>query len=161
MKLNRILCPIDFSPYSQAANYYASVFADTCQAEIVYLSVAWPPSIEKNTENRLDDLYIELTNKVRPLIHEVRHSFEVRDGDPAKEILRLATERNVDLIVMGTHGRTGSSRLLYGSVCQKVLRRANCPVMAVKLSVKTDWVLPETENPRGGKIEPTATPKPN
>jgi len=160
MKLNRILCPIDFSPYGQAANYYASVFAENCQAEIIYLSVAWPPSIEKNVENRLDDLYLELTTKVRPLIHEVRHTYEVRDGDPAKQILQLATERNVDLIIMGTHGRTGSRRLLYGSVCQKVLRRASCPVMAVKLSFKTDWVLPETGDQRG-ENEPTASTKPN
>jgi universal stress protein A len=159
MKLNRILCPVDFSPYSQAANYYASMFAETCQAEVIYLSVAWPPANE-DVEDRLDDLYIELTSKIRPLILDVRHKFEVRDGDPAKEIVRLASEQRVDLIVMGTHGRTGSSRLLYGSVCEKVLRHAACPVMAVKLSFKTDWVLPEADEARPGKNEPPAFTKP-
>lgn len=143
MNLNRILCPVDFSPYSQAANYYASMFADGCRAEIIYLACAWPPT-KDDIETRLDDLYAELTLRVRPLLPDVRHVFEVRAGDPAKEIVKFASERNVDLIVMGTHGRTGPGLLMYGSVCQKVLRRSLCPVMAVKMSLNPKWLLPPT-----------------
>ena len=53
------------------------------------------------------------------------------DGDPLVEILRAAAESNCDLIVLGTHGRTGFRRLLLGSVAEQVLRRAPCPVLSV------------------------------
>jgi nucleotide-binding universal stress UspA family protein len=53
-------------------------------------------------------------------------------GDPATEIVALAEEENVDLIVMGTHGRTGIKRLLMGSVAEAVVRRASCPVFTYK-----------------------------
>lgn len=57
---------------------------------------------------------------------------QVREGDPVDIILRAAEETNSDMIVMGTHGRTGLSRLLVGSVAEAVLRKASCPVMTVK-----------------------------
>jgi universal stress protein A len=62
----------------------------------------------------------------------VNISREVRQGQSAEEIVRLATERKADLIVMGTHGRTGLARLLAGSVAESVLRTAPCPVLAVR-----------------------------
>ena len=58
--------------------------------------------------------------------------FRVRDGDAAEEILREAEEAKANLIVIGTHGRTGLGRLLMGSVAEAVLRRARCPVLTVK-----------------------------
>jgi len=54
------------------------------------------------------------------------------DGDPASEILRVAADNKADLIVLGTHGRTGLGRMLMGSVAEQVLRRATCPVLSVK-----------------------------
>lgn len=56
----------------------------------------------------------------------------MRGGQPADEILNVVREEKADLIVMGTHGRRGLSRLLLGSVAEAVLRRAHCPVLAVK-----------------------------
>jgi universal stress protein A len=56
----------------------------------------------------------------------------VAEGDPAEMILRVAEEVHADLIVMGTHGRTGLSRLLMGSVAEQVVRRAPCPVLTMK-----------------------------
>jgi nucleotide-binding universal stress UspA family protein len=53
-------------------------------------------------------------------------------GEPAEEIIRFAKEENVDMIVMGTHGRTGFSRLLMGSVTEQVVRGAPCPVLTIK-----------------------------
>lgn len=147
MKLNRILCPIDYSPFCRAANFYASLFADECGAAVIFLNVGEPSAGKSDVEATLDDLYAELSTTMRPFIHDVRHSFEVRFGDPAKEILKLSSERNVDLIVMGTHGRTGANHLLHGSVCEKVLREAGCPVMAVKSALNVDWVLADA----GGK----------
>ena len=55
------------------------------------------------------------------------------EGDPAEEIVRYGRDAGIDLIVMGTHGRTGLERLLMGSVAEKVLRDAPCSVMVVKL----------------------------
>jgi nucleotide-binding universal stress UspA family protein len=55
------------------------------------------------------------------------------EGDPATEIIRYATASNIDLIVMGTHGRTGLERLLLGSVAEQVLRGAPCSVLVAKL----------------------------
>jgi nucleotide-binding universal stress UspA family protein len=57
----------------------------------------------------------------------------LKEGDPATEILRLAEERKVDVIVMGTHGRTGLGRLLMGSVAEQIVRKAPCPVLTVRL----------------------------
>ena len=56
----------------------------------------------------------------------------VRAGYPAEEILRLAEARHADMIVMGTHGRTGFDRMLFGSVAEKVVMAAACPVLTVK-----------------------------
>jgi nucleotide-binding universal stress UspA family protein len=61
---------------------------------------------------------------------EVRH--RLAEGDPAEEILRAAEEEGADLIVMGTHGRGGLSRLLMGSVAEAVMRKALCPVLTVR-----------------------------
>jgi nucleotide-binding universal stress UspA family protein len=62
---------------------------------------------------------------------------EVAAGDPATAIVRLARERGVDLIVMGTHGRSGLAHMLVGSVAEKVMRQAPCPVLTVKMSTLT------------------------
>lgn len=63
--------------------------------------------------------------------------FLIRDGEPADAILRAADEVGCDLIVMGTHGRTGLDRFLLGSVAEAVLRRAHCPVVTVRSSLAT------------------------
>ena len=142
MRLFRILCPIDFSFHSDVANFYASVFAQSFDAEIIYLNVNWPPNNSGPIEDRLDDLYSRLSTQVRPFVHDVRHRFEVRDGEPASQILKLAEDLNVDLIIMGTHGKTGSAKLLHGSVCEKVLRKSEFPVMAVKSTNNMQWIFP-------------------
>jgi universal stress protein A len=146
MKINRILCPIDYSGHSKAANYYASLFAKESGAQIIYLNVNWPPTNDP-VEARLDDLYRKLSTEVCPFAVGVLYNFVVRDGIPANEILKLAEEQNVDLIVMGTLGKTGLSHLLHGSVCEKVLRRAKCPVMAVHDGPKFDRTMSDSTQP--------------
>ena len=73
--------------------------------------------------------------------------FQVREGDAAEEILRVAEEAEVDLIVIGTHGRTGLGRLLMGSVAEAVLRQARCPI----LTVKSPAVASAAESGRAGR----------
>src|SRR5207247_9050465 len=58
------------------------------------------------------------------------------EGDAAKEIVELARDSQCDLIVMGTHGRTGLGRLLMGSVAEQVMRRAPCPVLTIKAPIE-------------------------
>jgi nucleotide-binding universal stress UspA family protein len=67
------------------------------------------------------------------LAPEVDVAYRVAEGNPATEIVRLAGELPANLIVMGTHGRTGLGRLLMGSVAEAVLRRAPCPVLTLKV----------------------------
>ena len=83
----------------------------------------------------LDDYSEAMLARLRDLVPEAfRDTWEVEVavGHPADTIVRLARERNVDLIVMGTHGRTGLGHVVLGSVAEKVVRLASCPVLAVK-----------------------------
>ena len=121
------------------------------------MNVAEPSKKEHDGDGALDDAYMELSTKIRPFVPELRHEFEVRSGNPAKEIVDVANQRNVDLIVMGTRGRTGTSHMLHGSVCEKVLRNAACPVMAVKSDLDLDWFLSEDERPAGIENDPEST----
>ena len=71
--------------------------------------------------------------QIRPLNPNIPVRHVLLEGDPAEEIIRHAAEARADLIVMGTHGRTGLARLLMGSVAEKVLRGATCSVLVVKM----------------------------
>ena len=83
----------------------------------------------------LDDYGEEMLTRLRDLVPEAfRDTWEVEIavGHPADTIVRLARERNADLIVMATHGRTGLGHMVLGSVAEKVMRLAPCPVMTIK-----------------------------
>ena len=92
-----------------------------------YLRVARPPSEHESLQERLREVYTPDS----PLDVE----YQTREGDAAEEILRAAEETRSDLIVMGTHGRTGLRRLLAGSIAETVLRKARCPVLALRPQV--------------------------
>ncbi len=70
---------------------------------------------------------------IKPSSEGVRLEHRLVRGEPAKEILRLAEDENAEMIVMGTHGRTGLMRALMGSVAEQVVRNAACPVLLVKI----------------------------
>ncbi|MBL9122774.1 MAG: universal stress protein, partial [Planctomycetaceae bacterium] len=72
-------------------------------------------------------------DKVVPTVPGVACSHRLLSGDPAEELLGLATAESVDLIVMGTHGHTALAKLLLGSVAEAIVNRAACPVITVKL----------------------------
>lgn len=78
---------------------------------------------------------------VKPHDPAVACDYRLVDGEPAAEITKLAKAENVDLIVMSSHGRTGLGRLLMGSVAEAVMRQAECPVMIVKQTEKTEAAL--------------------
>jgi nucleotide-binding universal stress UspA family protein len=133
-----ILFPTDFSPASQEALVWATSLARDCGARLVIVHVEEPPMAYGGGE-----LYygIETTNRdelrksladVVPADPAVRCQHKLLVGDPATAIVETAEHDNADLIVMGSHGRTGITRLLMGSVAEAVVRRARCPVLTVK-----------------------------
>jgi nucleotide-binding universal stress UspA family protein len=72
-----------------------------------------------------------------PKLRELRLETKMVEGHPAETICRVAKEEGCDLIVMGTHGRSGLGRLLLGSVAEQVLREAACPVLTVKMPAES------------------------
>jgi nucleotide-binding universal stress UspA family protein len=138
LALRTILHPTDFSDYSAYAFRLACALARDYGARIVVLHVATPPVVVYG-EGVLPPEPEGYKERLREQLHQVvsqdpKVPVEHRlvEGDAATEILRLAGETKCDLIVMGTHGRTGLGRLLMGSVAEQVVRKAPCPVLTVK-----------------------------
>jgi nucleotide-binding universal stress UspA family protein len=137
IRISKILYPTDFSSHSNQAYFHAVALAEKHGANLT-IAFVYSPSFfgtaEVHGEAGGDRGYwrnqLEQIRPVDPRI-PVRHVF--LEGDPATEIVRYAFDAGVDLIVMGTHGRTGLERLLMGSVAEKVMREAKCSVLVVKL----------------------------
>jgi nucleotide-binding universal stress UspA family protein len=143
--LHRILVPTDFSKHSHNALTYATAFAEKFGAELYLLhvvqdlalfipeavSVAPPvaPPIEQMTAAVREALerVVRENDLGRLTVHP-----EVRQGTPFYEIIQFAREAGVDLIIMGTHGHSGLAHVLLGSVTEKVVRKAPCPVLTVR-----------------------------
>jgi universal stress protein A len=138
MNAKTILYATDFSPASEQALEMAASLARDSQATLIILHVEEPPVAYGGGElyygiegiNR-EELLAKLRD-TRPADPNVACLHKLMVGDPAEAILQLVESENVDLIVMGTHGRRGITRLLMGSVAETVVRRANCPVLTVK-----------------------------
>ncbi len=137
MKFKRILCPIDFSDSSSAINEYACRIAGATGAEVVFLHVLLPDvSIGAATTfdpRRDEQQALKQLKQLTPVENGIPYDYAVRLGRAADQIVLYAVENDADLIVLGTHGRTGLKRVLMGSVAEAVIRRADCPVLAVKL----------------------------
>lgn len=144
-KPSRILVPIDFSNASLEALDMGASMARQMQAELIVLTVAqWPDqdpayytsyADKRCVEESLQCLFSDrLQTMIRsaPWAEERMPRIVVRQGKANEEILRVAEEERVDLIVMGTHGRRGVGRMLLGSVTEDVIRRAAYPVLAVR-----------------------------
>ena len=141
MNIKRILVPVDFSEYNSTANEYASMLAKSTDARIVYFHAFLPDVIYGNpglfdsaAEERR--LLKQMEETFKPTVKEVVASYVVEFGTPADRIVDFANENEIDLIVMGTHGRTGLKRVVMGSVAESVVRRAECPVLAIKADAK-------------------------
>ena len=140
MDIKKILCPIDFSDFNQAANEYASMLANSSGAELVYLHVSLPDVaygtyvyVDMNEQEANDRKRLE---EIKPTLPGIEASYAVEFGSPSDQIVAFAKENNIDLIVMGTHGRTGLGRVVMGSVAEAVIRKSECPVLALKSNLK-------------------------
>jgi nucleotide-binding universal stress UspA family protein len=135
-----ILHPTDFSERSQFAFKLACSLARDHGAKVVLLHVVPPPQMTTYDEVLVPPLTdpnqdLELADRMDKIVSpcpNVTLERRLEEGFAATEIVRLAKELQADLIVLGTHGRSGLGRLLLGSVAEQVLRHAECPVLTVK-----------------------------
>jgi universal stress protein A len=143
--IRTILCATDLSDSSWRVLDLAAALARDQGARLVVLHVPVPPPFVRPGElakilrqpggyrRELE----EQLHRFRPPGLGGRIDYRLEEGDPAVEILRAAEDAGCDLIVMGTHGRTGLDHLLMGSVAEKVVRRACCPVLTVRIPPET------------------------
>lgn len=145
IKLQRILIPTDFSDYSKVAVRYAHALAERFGAELHLLYVLQDlvalvpePGLAFAPQG---DYMAELRTSAEKGLAELIQSEKLQDvtvvpktteGTPFVEIIRYSKDNEIDLIVMGTHGRTGLTHALLGSVTEKVVRKSPCPVLTVR-----------------------------
>ena len=138
MSQKTIVFPTDFSTASDAALVHAAALARQSAARLLIVHVEEPPLAygggelyyglpEPNSERIL-----KMLEDVRPSDPSVPYVHRLTMGDPAGEVVRIAAEENAEMIVLGTHGRTGMTRLLMGSVAEAIVRRAPCPVLVYR-----------------------------
>lgn len=144
IKLKKILCPIDFSECSVYALSHAIDLSTKERASLHLLHVIETHisdmrDIVKQIDLLLDDkqtdnLRMRLTNLIPDNIRTNIHIQPiVEKGIPYVEIIKTAKDNQIDIIIMGTHGRTGLGHILIGSVAERVIRIAPCPVLSIRL----------------------------
>jgi nucleotide-binding universal stress UspA family protein len=143
--LKRVLVPTDFSEASDVALRYGRAFADAFGAALHVVHVVEEPygqpwaveaygfSLSALQDDWIKDAQRRMTTVIsedeRARLHAVTTTVL---GHPVMEVLRYATDQAIDLIVMGTHGRGPLSHVVMGSVAERVVRKAPCPVMTVR-----------------------------
>ena len=130
--ITRILCPVDFSSPSMEAFKYAEELALAMKASLVTChAFDRPASLDLGDQTEPADESIK--QKLLDLNSTIPLERYLHAGSPGKVICWLAEDQGCDLIIMGTHGRTGLRHLLFGSVAEYVLQHANCPVMTIRM----------------------------
>jgi nucleotide-binding universal stress UspA family protein len=153
ISITHILCPIDFSEYSRHALHHAVALAKWYRATLTLLYAQAPLAVPAGPAEMLPAMVLtgeqhdQLVKSLRQMVatevgETVLTHVEVAEGDPAREIVARAQDTRADLVVMGTHGAKGFERLLLGSVTEKVLRKAPCPVLTVPRSAPDMMPLP-------------------
>ncbi|MCH7974208.1 MAG: universal stress protein [Bacteroidetes bacterium] len=146
--IKKVLVPIDFSDYSKDALNYSINFNKCFNAELILIyviepviyptdfsatQISIPPTdveITKNAEASLK----QLINKEIPL--DIKINAIIKIGKPFVEIVETATEENIDLIIISSHGHSGIEKILFGSTAEKVVRKAPCPVLTLRTPLK-------------------------
>jgi universal stress protein A len=145
IQIERILAPTDFSAHAEEALRYACELAERLGAELHVLHVlsevvptgpdpllmpVMPPQFYQDDENRALKLLETVLDPSWGKPPSVTTA--IRWGTPAEAVVDYAAEENVDLIVVATHGRTGLSHVLLGSVAERIVREAPCPVLTIR-----------------------------
>jgi nucleotide-binding universal stress UspA family protein len=142
-QIKTILCALDFSEVSPKVAAYTKFLAEACGAKVVALYVA--PSLTQYVEFHVQASYIDdFVTGIVSGASETMDSFlkeyfagvtvegRVVTGYAAEEIVKAAEESKADLIVLGTHGRKGIDKILFGSVAEKVIKTAGVPVLSMR-----------------------------
>jgi nucleotide-binding universal stress UspA family protein len=146
LPLKMILAPTDFSRHSNHAIRYAAELARQFGATLVLLHIVTDDVLQDISKTHIpphpvDKVFEDLTQEAREqyarcVMQDVKDGLDVKflvlSGDPPLQIVDTAERRGVDLIVMATHGRGGLSHALMGSVTEKVVRKAACPVLSLR-----------------------------
>lgn len=147
VNIKKILCPTDFSDTSKKALDYAIQFAKVFDAELEVLHVQLdeaqvvafylPEATLKNVKKELEDStkqqLEDFCNTLGHDLEEISYTKKIIKGVPHIEIIEEAKLADIDMIVIGTHGRSGFEHVLFGSTTEKVIRKAPCPVLTVSL----------------------------
>ena len=145
IKLEKILVPTDFSEFSEHAIRYGCELGKRFDAELHLLNVVedmYPIVPEPGMSTAMSPTYLDdLSESSRRAIENIPKAEmiegltvqrKVLTGTPFLEVIRYAREHDIDLIVIGTHGRSGLVHALMGSVAEKVVRKSPCPVLTVR-----------------------------
>jgi len=146
LQLRRILLPTDFSGCANHALPYAAAIARAVKATVICINVVEPivPAVGYTglaEAMPIAEINEQMEDSAEREMPDVLHGDDLRGlaveeviahGDAAAEIVRVANEREVDLIVISSHGRTGLGRIIFGSTAEAVVRHARCPVLVVK-----------------------------
>jgi universal stress protein A len=143
MKIKNILCPVDFSEPCNLAVKYARELALLFNSRLYLLHVMehlrgdehymilqiTPQEIAEKMKKEVEERLNSVAKKIKKV---PKIKTEVSEGRAFVEIIKTARKDNIDLIIMGSHGRTGLPHVLIGSVAERVVRKAHCPVLVVK-----------------------------
>jgi len=153
IQIKKILVPTDFSEYAQLALQYGISLCREFEAKLILLHVIEDPfypstganfgfdmadffdRLEKESEQRM----VEMTAEIEAQQFSVERI--ITRGTPFMEIIRIAREETIDMIILSTHGRTGLAHVLMGGVTDKVVRKAPCPVLVVR-KAQHDFIMP-------------------
>lgn len=143
LAVNKILCAVDFSNHSKEVAEYARLLAKPLGAEVIVVYAA--PSLSQyvgfhvptaSIETLVGEIVTGAEKTMEAFVAEnfagIKTSGRVVTGYAAEEILDVAETEKVDMIIMGTHGRKGIDRILFGSVAEKVVKSANMPVLTIR-----------------------------
>ena len=157
LSIDRILCPVDFSEFSRRAIHYALSLARHFGAQLyvqhtaeipqaLFRAEAEPSAVQawRHQLPRLEQDLAQLLKENGASVSEAR--IAVNEGTALDRILETISNQRVDLVVMGTHGRTGMSRLMLGSVAEGVIHNSRCPVLVISRPEKeiVDPLAPDT-----------------
>jgi nucleotide-binding universal stress UspA family protein len=153
ISLKKILVADDFSPHSEVALQYAAEFARAFQADVMVCHVVegagllsqlppggeayFPPNLTEIQERAARE---QLAGRL-PQFGLPAAAVQVPVGKPFVEIVRLAKEEDADLLIIGTHGRGAIAHALLGSVAERIVRKAPCPVLTVRRG-EHEFVMP-------------------
>jgi universal stress protein A len=138
--ITTILHPTDFSDPAQGSFQLACALASDMKARLIAFHVVPPIAayVDDLIEYASPEQELKAWERLRRLQQLAEEGYgldidiDLSEGEPAAEILKVARDRHCDLIVMGTHGRTGLRHLLMGSIAEKVVRKAGCPVLTAR-----------------------------